>query len=492
KNKMREIDASVQMRLYALSKRQFVLVFVTFFVCFGVSILIGLAGPPILQSVQFNATSLPKVPQDLKKGPFIKRSPPMSPYHQQLWLIAEIIPTGSKSTGITHPFTVSVQIRGSEKIKDENSSKELYDGHMHNRTRILQCKNGKCDELILLHLGFLDFTYYTISITFYDLEDSPVNVKDIKFFFKSYNPSFTYIEIWFRFVFLVFSFLATCLFAHSLRKFSMRDWSIEQKWMSVLLPLLLLYNNPIFSLTFLVNSWIPPMFDAIFQASFLCALLLFWLCLYHGVRQTKRYFCKFYLPKLLVVGLIWIAAVTIATWQSYNELVDPTYNYKLDTGNFMGFKIFFFVMGGVYILNLLYLLVRAYAELRSMPYFDLRLKFLTALMLVVLAISIAITALRFGVGVLRDNFVAQLSTHYQNSAEFLSFYGLLNFYLYTMAFVYSPTNNAMYESHFKDNPALSMLNDSDDEVIYGSDEERHALTTRGGRRIPESDEDAFN
>lgn len=34
-----------------------------------------------------------------------------------------------------------------------------------------------------------------------------------------------------------------CLFAHSLRKFSMRDWGIEQKWMSVLLPLLLLYNG---------------------------------------------------------------------------------------------------------------------------------------------------------------------------------------------------------------------------------------------------------
>lgn len=34
-----------------------------------------------------------------------------------------------------------------------------------------------------------------------------------------------------------------CMFAHSLRKFSVRDWSIEQKWMSVLLPLLLLYNG---------------------------------------------------------------------------------------------------------------------------------------------------------------------------------------------------------------------------------------------------------
>ena len=38
-------------------------------------------------------------------------------------------------------------------------------------------------------------------------------------------------------------FLLQCLFAHSLRKFSMRDWGIEQKWMSILLPLLLLYNG---------------------------------------------------------------------------------------------------------------------------------------------------------------------------------------------------------------------------------------------------------
>lgn len=81
-------------------------------------------------------------------------------------------------------------------------------------------------------------------------------------------------------------------------------------------------------------------------------------------------------------------------------------------------------------------------------------------------------------------------------AEFLSFYGLLNFYLYTLAFVYSPSKNALYgqwwkhgvgidvsnccdkvlwlvllhisDIQLKDNPAFSMLNDSDDEVIYRS------------------------
>lgn len=39
--------------------------------------------------------------------------------------------------------------------------------------------------------------------------------------------------------------MVQCMFAHSLRKFSMRDWGIEQKWMSILLPLLLLYNGEI-------------------------------------------------------------------------------------------------------------------------------------------------------------------------------------------------------------------------------------------------------
>lgn len=73
----------------------------------------------------------------------------------------------------------------------------------------------------------------------------------------------------------------------------------------------------------------------------------------------------------------------------------------------------------------------------------MRLKFLTLLMLVVLTISLTITILRFGIGVLEDNFVAQLSTHYNSSVQFMSFYGLLNFYIYAMAYVYSPNSRSL-------------------------------------------------
>lgn len=101
-------------------------------------------------------------------------------------------------------------------------------------------------------------------------------------------------------------------FGHSLRKYPVHDWSIEQKWISVLLPLLILYNSehristfyciygrvnddsflfsdPLFPTIFLVNSWVPGMLDAILQTTFLCAILMFWLCVYHGLRQVMTH-----------------------------------------------------------------------------------------------------------------------------------------------------------------------------------------------------------
>lgn len=80
---------------------------------------------------------------------------------------------------------------------------------------------------------------------------------------------------------------------------------------------------------------------------------------------------------------------------------------------------------------------------------DMRLKFLTVLMLFVLAISITVTVCRFGIGILEDNFVATLNTTYTSSAQFMCFYGLLNFYLYTMAYVYSPSGRPLHGMIFR-------------------------------------------
>ncbi|XP_029532296.1 transmembrane protein 181 isoform X1 [Oncorhynchus nerka] len=464
------------MRLYTLSKRHFVLVFVVFLICFGLTVFIGIAGPKILAETKYSGDELLDKNQSIKTGPFILQSPPLSTYNQQLWLTCIMQVEHSTVVDFLQHFEINVELKG---VMQDASVMHIR-SNVHQKSRMLHC-GAKCDEIIVVHLGYLNYTQYQINVSFKGLENITYEVK-VNFMWKMYNPSFSQVEIWFRFVFVVLTFMVTCMFAHSLRKFSMRDWGIEQKWMSILLPLLLLYNDPFFPLSFLVNSWFPRTLDAFFQALFLCSLLLFWLCVYHGIRvQGERKCLTFYLPKLVIVGLLWLSAVTLGIWQTVNELQDPTYQYKVDIANFQGMKIFFLVVVTLYVLYLIFLIVRACSELKNMPYTDLRLKFLTALTFVVLVISMAILYLRFGAKALQDNFVAELSTHYQNSAEFLSFYGLLNFYLYTLAFVYSPSKDAIYDSQLKDNPAFSMLNDSDDEVIYGSDYEEMPL--QNGRAI---------
>ncbi|XP_076011190.1 transmembrane protein 181 [Genypterus blacodes] len=464
------------MRLYTLSKRHFVLVFVVFLICFGFTVFIGIAGPRIITEQELSGDQFLVKNHSVKTGPFNLVSPPLTTYNQQLWLTCLMQVEHSNVGGFQQPFEINVELKG---VMQDTSIMQIRND-VHQKSRMLHC-GAKCDEIIVLHLGYLNYMQYQVVVRFKNLENITYDVK-VNFVWKMYNPTFSQVEIWFRFVFVVLTFMVTCIFAHSLRKFSMRDWGIEQKWMSVLLPLLLLYNDPFFPLSFLVNSWFPGTLDAFFQALFLCALLLFWLCVYHGIRvQGERRCSTFYLPKLVIVGLLWLSSVTLGIWQTVNELQDPTYQYKVDIANFEGMKVFFLIVVAVYILYLIFLIVRACTELKNMPYSDLRLKFLTALTFVVLVISMVILYLRFGAKALQDNFVAELSTHYQNSAEFLSFYGLLNFYLYTLAFVYSPSKNALYDSQLKDNPAFSMLNDSDDEVIYGSDYEDMPL--QNGRAI---------
>jgi Wnt-binding factor required for Wnt secretion len=90
---------------------------------------------------------------------------------------------------------------------------------------------------------------------------------------------------------------------------------------------------------------------------------------------------------------------------------------------------------------LVFLIFSAYSDLRSMQYFDMRLKFLSLLMIFVMLVTLASTLSRFGgIGIVEDNFVGQLATNYKSSAHFMCFYSMINLFVITLAYVYSPTN----------------------------------------------------
>lgn len=162
---------------------------------------------------------------------------------------------------------MALKIKG---IEDEQNGKisqilnedlELDGGRVHH----LYCSVKRCDPVQVLHLEFLEYQSYEFEVAFKELDSvhEKYVISDIKFTFQSINTSFTTLTIWFRFVFLAVAFVITvinirlvnleyepircapsqCWFTHSMHRYSFADWSMEQKWIATLLPLLILYNS---------------------------------------------------------------------------------------------------------------------------------------------------------------------------------------------------------------------------------------------------------
>jgi len=47
-----------------------------------------------------------------------------------------------------------------------------------------------------------------------------------------------------------------------------------------------MFTDPIFPLTLLTSNQLIGILDGVFQITFICAILFFWLCIYHGLRQV--------------------------------------------------------------------------------------------------------------------------------------------------------------------------------------------------------------
>lgn len=70
-------------------------------------------------------------------------------------------------------------------------------------------------------------------------------------------------------------------------------------------------------------------------------------------------------------------------------------------------------------------------------------------MLVIIVSFVALLfTMKFGIGALEDNFVAELNTTYKSSSEFMALYGVLNFSLYAMCYLYSPSTSTPFGKYY--------------------------------------------
>ncbi|KPL95706.1 Wnt-binding factor-like protein [Sarcoptes scabiei] len=362
---------------------------------------------------------------------------------------------------------------------ESNSCLNVANGHLRST---LFCAGRKCQPIRALHLIKIEFQHYRINLTFNRLEsvNEKYSIEDIQFEFRSVNVSFTNLSIWFRFFFLMITFIVLCFYMNHLYRFPLIDWSMEQKWTAAQLIILILSNNPFYPIQFLLGSHFPYLLEIWLHTTLQTMIMFFWLCFFHGIRRVNRPVSRFYAGKVLIVGTIWLSVSLTMSWSLKNQISNPIFDeinaYKHSA--FLQFlQLSFYISFVLYFCYLIILTIAAFTELHSLPYFDVRLKLQTFLMIFVITISI-LTILLSSYDNEESNLISLIPflkllpfTHFaSSSATFLSIFSLTNIYICCCAYYYRPSLNRSNEFQIiRDNPTLSMINDSDEEILYGSD-----------------------
>jgi hypothetical protein len=187
----------------------------------------------------------------------------------------------------------------------------------------------------LLRIPFLDYEAYTITVVLQGLQNDSSAIQAHVFSLIAFNDAFTLYEMFYRFGFLILSMITVSVFTWRLRQHSFASWSLEQKWLLTLMFLLIGFNSkfyqwryqrfahsywmaswisasplprlltvllhltfadPFYTMTLLLDGKGPIVLDSILQSSFVSGLLLYWLCVFHGIRVVSYYsrvFCCF-------------------------------------------------------------------------------------------------------------------------------------------------------------------------------------------------------
>eukprot|EP01088_Endostelium_zonatum_P008447 TRINITY_DN2134_c0_g1_i1.p1 TRINITY_DN2134_c0_g1~~TRINITY_DN2134_c0_g1_i1.p1 ORF type:complete len:568 (+),score=139.17 TRINITY_DN2134_c0_g1_i1:150-1853(+) len=433
---------SMKMQLQSMSKRGFVLVFGCFVLLFLLSVIIGAAGPQVWTEKRLSTTGCVNnvtrfdpvtcTGVDLTQNStfWIAGVHHIDKLNQQLTVTVNIKNKVYQKESITENINFTVTTRARANSQDWVT---LTHDELANREAVCSQYYEFCDPITLATIPFIKYDAYQFNIS---IIHAPTDViSDIFVTFTYVQQSFTFFELWFRFVFLIDTFIILFIFIYQLRSYHWSEWLIEQRWALVLLCGLVAYNNPFFPMEILVEGWFFPFLDQVFIASFLFLLLLFWLVMIDGIRNyspLSRRFNTFYLPKIILVGGFWLLVVIVFSWLEFTNAYDPESNSIWEVKRFVFFYVIFLLFIISYSLWLGYLFIRALTlDTKSLPYLGKRLYFFG--IFTIFVILLVLCGIIFGL----------IGPIHNNAAELLSYLSLINLYIYVLAIVYLPTTGGI-------------------------------------------------
>jgi len=90
------------------------------------------------------------------------------------------------------------------------------------------------------------------------------------------------------------------------------------------------WSDPIFPAVILFNTWIFPFIDQMLAVSFVVLLFLFFITTMDSFRKEHTGFLAAHWPKLILLGSLWLLAISVWAWVQYNDLTDPEFSSPSD------------------------------------------------------------------------------------------------------------------------------------------------------------------
>jgi Wntless-like, transmembrane domain len=453
---------SNRMLLQHLSARGFALAFGAFFALLAVAIVVGIFGPAVYTEKSVYTWNCPYdtvgvdsgysyqcAGRDLGRGETWRGEVyGLDELNRELVLMATPTNLLEASEGVIKKVEWTISMwKGTKSAKEDATlASDEWTAVVLDDTKSTEvwCSDGVyyCESVALIHEPFVDAYAYRFDVKVSFPRNDPSSTPpaesnwlgDVRMEFRVVNNAYTTFEVAWRFTFLLVSLGIGAYFTWRLREFHWRTWTIEQRWTCLLLAGVIAYNNPLYPLSVIVDSWLPAFLGQVFAVTFVGELLFFWLVTFDGLRKEepgKRLFARFYLPKLLFILVWWLCTLVISVWIEVHELDNPEYTDVRDIPGFIFFSIFELAAVLIYIVWFVWIVLNAFRDMRTLPLLSSRVKFLGALTFFVIALTVF--------GVLFD----LLKPDVGSAAAFLLYIALFNLYVWLLAVVYSP---AAYET----------------------------------------------
>lgn len=127
----------------------------------------------------------------------------------------------------------------------------------------------------------------------------------------------------------------------------------------------MLYNNPFYPISLILPLFIFPLFNTFVLVTFTCMMIYLSIILSASfVEREKQKRFMFYLPKVILIGAIWILYSIVFIYYQLREKDDPSYDAFANSGN-----IFMYIGLFSLILFLFFLFVIFYYQFRAVGFF---------------------------------------------------------------------------------------------------------------------------